>query len=418
MASRGIGDNTHVIAVDHTGGQFATRLWWALSYYGHDAVSVLDGGWNAWVARSGPVESGDVSVERAHFTARPRPELRASAEQLAGLLDRSDRDWQLIDARDPGQFTGARRRGPRGGHIPGAINVPRELFFSPQGGFLPVEEVRRRVQEHGLRSDRPTSPIATAASRPRSCCSTWRGWVTRIWPTTTVPGTSGGAGSIFRSTPDDPIPRATCHGSFLSIYADRWRTTLIRVEDYHKTYRETVAVAGLSFEVPAGVILGLVGPNGAGKTTTMRVLAGIIRPTRGTLMIAGHDVVNDPLAAKRELAYIPDDPKLFDALTVWEHLEFIASAYRVADFIPKAEALLQQFELVEKRGTMAQELSRGMRQKVAICCAYLHDPKAILFDEPLTGLDPYAIRTLKASIAQRAADGAGDPDQFSPAGSG
>ena len=181
---------------------------------------------------------------------------------------------------------------------------------------------------------------------------------------------------------------------------------MIEVEDYHKTYRETVAVAGLSFEVAAGTILGLVGPNGAGKTTTLRALAGIIRPTRGRLSIAGHDVVHDSLAAKRELAYIPDDPKLFDALTVWEHLEFIASAYRVADFAPKGEALLQQFELVEKRRTMAQELSRGMRQKVAICCAYLHDPKAILFDEPLTGLDPYAIRTLKASIAERAAAGA------------
>jgi ABC-2 type transport system ATP-binding protein len=181
---------------------------------------------------------------------------------------------------------------------------------------------------------------------------------------------------------------------------------LIRALDFHKTYRETVAVAGLSFHVPAGTILGLVGPNGAGKTTTFRALAGIIRPTHGTLMIAGHDVVNDPLAAKRDLAYIPDDPKLFDALTVWEHLEFIASAYRVADFAPRAEALLQQFELVEKRDTMAQELSRGMRQKVAICCGYLHDPQAILFDEPLTGLDPYAIRALKGTIAERAASGA------------
>ena len=181
---------------------------------------------------------------------------------------------------------------------------------------------------------------------------------------------------------------------------------MIRVEDFHKTYRETVAVAGLSFEVSAGTVLGLVGPNGAGKTTTMRALAGIIRPTRGKLAIAGHDVVSDSLAAKRELAYIPDDPKLFDALTVWEHLEFMAAAYRVSDFAARGEVLLQQFELVEKRGTMAQELSRGMRQKVAICCAYLHDPKAILFDEPLTGLDPHGIRTLKASIAQRAAAGA------------
>jgi ABC-2 type transport system ATP-binding protein len=181
---------------------------------------------------------------------------------------------------------------------------------------------------------------------------------------------------------------------------------VIYVEDYHKTYRETVAVDGLSFEVPPGAVLGLVGPNGAGKTTTLRALAGIIRPTRGRLFIAGHDVVNHPLAAKRELAYIPDDPKLFDALTVWEHLQFMAATYRVADFRPGAEALLRQFELEEKRNTMAQELSRGMRQKVAICCAYLHDPRVILFDEPLTGLDPYAIRTLKASIAERATAGA------------
>ncbi len=150
---------------------------------------------------------------------------------------------------------------------------------------------------------------------------------------------------------------------------------MIRVEDYHKTYGETVAVDGLSFEVAPGTVLGLVGPNGAGKTTTMRALAGIIRPTRGRLSIAGHDVVHDSIAAKRALAYIPDDPKLFDALTVWEHLEFIASAYRVDDFGPKGEALLAQFELVEKRGELAQTLSRGMRQKVAICCAYLHDPQ-------------------------------------------
>src|SRR5262249_53483561 len=128
--------------------------------------------------------------------------------------------------------------------------------------------------------------------------------------------------------------------------------------------------------------------------------------TSGRLSIAGHDVVHDSIAAKAALAYIPDDPKLFDVLTVWEHLEFIASAYRVENFATKGEALIKQFELEEKRGALAQELSRGMRQKVAICCAYLHDPKAILFDEPLTGLDPYAIRTLKASIADRAAEGA------------
>ena len=181
---------------------------------------------------------------------------------------------------------------------------------------------------------------------------------------------------------------------------------MIDVVDYHKAYREVVAVSGLSFSVPGGSILGLVGPNGAGKTTTLRALAGIIPPTRGRLVIAGHDVVADPVAAKSRLAYVPDDPKLFDTLTVWEHLQFIASAYKVAAFEPKGEQFLAQFELTEKRDTITQELSRGMRQKVAIACAYLHDPVAILFDEPLTGLDPQAIRTLKRSIVERAAAGA------------
>ena len=150
------GDETLVIAVDHSGGQFATRLWWALSYYGHDQVRVLDGGWNRWVKEGRQVETGEVSVRRASFTPRVRANLRVTAEQLAGLLDHPDLDWQLADARDAGQFTGAKRRGPRGGHIPGALHVPRELFFAPQGAFLPLEDVRARVAELGLRGDRPT----------------------------------------------------------------------------------------------------------------------------------------------------------------------------------------------------------------------------------------------------------------------
>jgi ABC-2 type transport system ATP-binding protein len=181
---------------------------------------------------------------------------------------------------------------------------------------------------------------------------------------------------------------------------------VIRVEDYHKTYRDVVAVQGLSFEAQPGSIVGLVGPNGAGKTTTLRALAGIIPPTRGRLIIAGEDIVKEPVAAKRQLAYIPDDPRLFDSLTPWEHLEFVATAYDVADYVPRAERLLSQFQLEEKRDTLARELSRGMRQKVAICCGYLHDPQVILFDEPLTGLDPRAIRVLSESIRNRAADGA------------
>lgn len=182
--------------------------------------------------------------------------------------------------------------------------------------------------------------------------------------------------------------------------------SMIRVEGYEKSYGNTIAVRGLTFDVAAGSVLGIVGPNGAGKTTTMRALAGIIHPSAGRLMVAGHDVVADPMAAKKELAFIPDEPQLFDVLTVWEHLEFTASVYRMNDFREEAERLLEQFELTEKRNTIAQELSRGMRQKVAICCGYLHQPKAIIFDEPLTGLDPRGIRTLKTSIRERAANGA------------
>ncbi|WP_373651182.1 ABC transporter ATP-binding protein [Schlesneria sp. DSM 10557] len=181
---------------------------------------------------------------------------------------------------------------------------------------------------------------------------------------------------------------------------------MIRVEGYEKSYGNTIAVRGLTFDVAAGSVLGIVGPNGAGKTTTMRALAGIIHPSAGRLMVADHDVVADPMAAKKELAFIPDEPQLFDVLTVWEHLEFTASVYRMNDFREAAERLLEQFELTEKRNTIAQELSRGMRQKVAICCGYLHQPKAIIFDEPLTGLDPRGIRTLKTSIRERAANGA------------
>jgi ABC-2 type transport system ATP-binding protein len=181
---------------------------------------------------------------------------------------------------------------------------------------------------------------------------------------------------------------------------------VIRVEEFHKVYGQSVAVEGLSFDVLPGQVLGLLGPNGAGKTTTMRAVAGIIPPTRGRLVVAGHDVQAEPVAAKRQLAYVPDDPRLFDALTVHEHLEFIAAAYRVADWKERAARLLEQFELADRRDTVAGELSRGMRQKVAICCAYLYEPKAILLDEPLTGLDPRGIRTMKTSVREQAAAGA------------
>ncbi len=125
-------------------------------------------------------------------------------------------------------------------------------------------------------------------------------------------------------------------------------------------------MAEMSFTVPTGAVAALVGPNGAGKTTTMRTLCGILRPTAGTLEVAGASITDDPLTVKQRTAYVPDDPPLFDSLTVQEHLTFIAAAYRLADWQDDANTLLQRFDLTEKRNTLAAELSRGMRQKVAI----------------------------------------------------
>jgi ABC-2 type transport system ATP-binding protein len=181
---------------------------------------------------------------------------------------------------------------------------------------------------------------------------------------------------------------------------------VITVEDFHKAYNGSVAVAGISFQVQNGEVLGLVGPNGAGKTTTLKALAAIISASRGRLQVAGVDVERHPLVAKGHAAYVSDDPQLFGDLSVVQHLAFFASVYGVTSAQPKAEQLLQRFDLANKQHVPASELSRGMRQKLAICCAYLHDPSAILFDEPLTGLDPRAIRTLKDSIVERAESGA------------
>ena len=181
---------------------------------------------------------------------------------------------------------------------------------------------------------------------------------------------------------------------------------MIRVARFTKRYEDFLAVDGLSFEVAPSSILGLVGQNGAGKTTTLRSLAGILSPNMGKIEIAGFDLVRQPIAAKRELAYVPDTPHPFDMLTVFEHLEFTALAYEVDDSPARFNALLSELELTEKRHHLAATLSRGMQQKLAIACAFLREPKALLLDEPLTGLDPRGIRIMRDAIRQRAERGA------------
>jgi len=182
---------------------------------------------------------------------------------------------------------------------------------------------------------------------------------------------------------------------------------MLAVRSLHKVYGVRAALCDLSFDLAPGEILGLVGPNGAGKTTTMRIVAGVLPPTSGTVAIAGFDVRRDALEAKRRMAFVPDDPSLFGNLTVGEHLEFTAQVYGLAaDWRTRGDRLLAEMELTERKDDLASELSRGMRQKVAIACALLHDPTLLMLDEPLTGLDPRGIRTLYATLRRRAQEGA------------
>jgi ABC-2 type transport system ATP-binding protein len=181
---------------------------------------------------------------------------------------------------------------------------------------------------------------------------------------------------------------------------------MIEVEGLTKLYGEFLAVNELSFAVKPGEVMGLVGPNGAGKTTTLRCLSGIIPPTRGGIRICGNDLVTDPVSAKRHLAFFNDEPRLFDYLTVQQHLAFTARIYQVSHYEALGAALLEELELADKRNSLPGELSRGMKQKLAIACGLLHTPKVIYFDEPLTGLDPIGIRRMKNSILKRARDGA------------
>ncbi len=181
---------------------------------------------------------------------------------------------------------------------------------------------------------------------------------------------------------------------------------MIEVNGLTKRYGEFTAVRDLSFTVRPGEIVGLVGPNGAGKTTTLRCAAGIIPPTLGTVRIGGVDFATDPVAAKQQLAFLPDEPKLFDHLTVEQHLNFVARIYRVADWPQRAEPLLAELEMADKRDLLPGELSRGMKQKLVIACGLLHSPKVIFFDEPLTGLDPGGIRRMKETMRRLGREGA------------
>ena len=168
---------------------------------------------------------------------------------------------------------------------------------------------------------------------------------------------------------------------------------MLVVNNFTKKFNKTIAVDNISFELKEGNIVGLLGPNGAGKSTTIKTIAGLLRKTSGDITIGG--IPNTRSEAKRKFTYIPEIPELYDMLTVKEHLEFIAYAYNVDNWEEKTEKLFKRYDLADKQDKLAKELSKGMKQKVSICCGLLPEPDLYLFDEPMIGLDPKAIRETK-----------------------
>ena len=182
---------------------------------------------------------------------------------------------------------------------------------------------------------------------------------------------------------------------------------MLRIEHYTKTYGTKTAVDDLSLHIAPGEIFGFIGHNGAGKTTTLKACCGILQFTKGEIFVAGHSIRKEPLACKRELAYIPDNPDLYDFLTGLQYLNFVADIYGVSQ--ADRTARIQKYgELLGMTDDLAQPISdcsHGMKQKVTLISALLHNPKLILMDEPFVGLDPLASHQLKNVMAQHCAAG-------------
>lgn len=173
---------------------------------------------------------------------------------------------------------------------------------------------------------------------------------------------------------------------------------MLEVKNITKKYGKLIANDNISLTIEGGEISILLGPNGAGKSTLIKCISGLLKFS-GEIKIMGYD--NKSLEAKRLLGYIPEVPALYEMLTVWEHMEFIARAYSLENWKDRAEKLLERFEMLDKKKKLGRELSKGMQQKLSICCGFLPEPKLILFDEPLVGLDPHAIKELKNMILEQ-----------------
>ncbi|MFQ3587049.1 MAG: ABC transporter ATP-binding protein [Fimbriimonadaceae bacterium] len=181
---------------------------------------------------------------------------------------------------------------------------------------------------------------------------------------------------------------------------------MLEVRDLTKTYKSLRAVDRLSFTIRPGEIVGLLGPNGAGKTSALRCAAGILRPTSGTILINGYDLVHDQARAKQGLAFVPELPALYELLTVKEHLRFVAMCFKKLDrYESEWPRLLERYQLVEKQNALVATLSKGMRQKLAIACAFIHDANVLLFDEPIIGIDPAGVAEVRREMMRAREEG-------------
>ena len=184
-------------------------------------------------------------------------------------------------------------------------------------------------------------------------------------------------------------------------------TPALDIRQLCKQFGGTPAVDHLDLVIPQGEFHALLGPNGAGKTTTLRMVAGLLRPDSGSVSILGRDVAASPTEAKKLLAFLPDDPLLYGKLRPPEYLEFVAGLWGVepAMAMPRAEELLRWLDLWNHAGELIEGFSRGMRQKLALAGALIHDPKVMILDEPLTGLDAAAARQVKDLLIERVKQG-------------